>query len=67
MMMTTFNRILAMSGKEWLGLHACRLRRTEPLWLGLRPCRLGLCPRGLGCALAVWGCTLVIWAALLQT
>ncbi len=47
-MMTMFNRILVMRGKEWLGLHPCRLRRAEPLWLGLRPPRLGLCPCGLG-------------------
>jgi hypothetical protein len=66
-MTTTFNRILAMHGKEWLELPPCRLRQAEPLWLGLRPCRLGLCPHGLGCTLAVWGCTLVAWAAPLQT
>jgi hypothetical protein len=67
MMTTAFNPILAMRGKEWLGLRPCRLRRAEPLWLGLCPCRLGLCPCGLGCALAVWGCTLVAWAAPSQT
>jgi hypothetical protein len=67
MMTTTFNHILAMCRKKWLGLRPCRLRWAEPLWLGLRPRRLGLCPRGLGCALAVWGCTLVAWAAPLQT
>ncbi len=67
MITTTFNRISAMHGKEWLGLRPCRLRQAEPLWLGLRPCRLGLCPRGLGCALAVWGCTLVAWAVPSQT
>jgi hypothetical protein len=66
-MMPTFNRILAMRRKEWLGLCPCRLRRAEPSWLELRPCRLGLCPRGLGCGLAVWDCTLVAWAAPLQT
>ncbi len=66
-MTTMFNRILAMRGKEWLGLCPCRLRQAEPLWHGLRPRRLGLCPRGLGCALAVWGCTLVAWAVHLQT
>jgi hypothetical protein len=66
-MMTTFNRISAMRGKEWLGLHPCRLRRAEPSWLELRPRRLGLCPRGMGCALTVWGWTLVAWAAPLQT
>jgi hypothetical protein len=52
-MTTTFNRISAMHGKEWLGLCTCRLRWAEPSWLGLGPRRLGLCPRGLGCALAV--------------
>jgi hypothetical protein len=66
-MTTAFNRILAMRGKEWLGLRPCRLRRAEPSWLGLCPplqtwavpSWLGLCPRslglhpyGLGCALA---------------
>ncbi len=66
-MTTTFNRISAMHGKEWLGLRPCRLRWAEPLWLGLHPPRLGLCPHCLGCALAVWGCTLVAWAAPLQT
>ncbi len=66
-MMTTFNHILAMRGKEWLGLCPCRLRQAEPSWLGIHPHRLGLCPRGLGCALAVWGCTLVAWAVPLQT
>jgi hypothetical protein len=66
-MITTFNRILAMHGKEWLGLHLCRLRRAKPSWLGLCPHRLGPCPGGLGCALAVWGCTLVAWAAPSQT
>jgi hypothetical protein len=66
-MMTSFNRISVMHGKEWLRLCPCRLRRAEPLWLGLHPCRLGLCPRGFDCALAVWGCTLVTWAAPLQT
>ncbi len=66
-MTTLFNRILVMRGKEWLGLRPCRLRRAEPLWLGLYPRRLGLCPCGLGCALAVWGCTLVAWAAPSQT
>ncbi len=63
--MTTFNHILAMRGKEWLGLRPCRLRRAEPSWLGMRPrrlgvpswlglcpCSLGLHPCGLGCALA---------------
>jgi hypothetical protein len=58
-MTTTLNHISVMHGKEWLGLRPCRLRQAEPSWLGLCPCRLGLCPRGLGCALAVWGCTLV--------
>jgi hypothetical protein len=62
-----FNRFLAMHGNEWLGLHPCRLRRAEPLGLGLRPHRFGLYPCGLGCALAVWGCTLVAWAAPSQT
>jgi hypothetical protein len=52
-MMMTLNRISAMHRKEWLGLPPCRLRRAEPLWLGLRPRRLGLCPCGLGCALEV--------------
>jgi hypothetical protein len=62
-----FNRISAMRGNEWLGLHPCRLRQAEPSWLGLRPRRLGLCPCGLGCALAVWGCTLVAWDGPSQT
>jgi hypothetical protein len=30
MMTTTFNRILVMRGKEWLGLRPCRLRQAEP-------------------------------------
>ncbi len=51
-MVTTFNRISAMRGKEWLGLRPCRLRWAEPSWLGLRPCSFGLHPCGLGCALA---------------
>ncbi len=62
-----FNCISAIRRKEWLGLRPCRLRWAEPLWLGLRPHKLGLCPCSLGCALAVWGCTLVAWAAPLQT
>ncbi len=66
-MMMMFNRILAMRGKEWLGLRPCRLRRAEPSWLGLHPRRLGLCSCGLGCALAAWGCTLVAWAVPTQT
>jgi hypothetical protein len=37
-----------------------------PLWLELRPCRLGLHPRGLGCALidsdGLCPCALVAWA-----
>jgi hypothetical protein len=65
--MTMFNHILAMHGKEWLGLRPCGLSQAEPLWLGLHPCRLRMCPCGLGCALTVWGCTLVAWAAPLQT
>jgi hypothetical protein len=66
-MTTTFNPILVMRRKEWLGLCPCRLRQAEPSWLGLGPCRLGLCPHGLGRALAVWGCTLLAWAEPSQT
>jgi hypothetical protein len=67
MVTTMFNRISAMHGKEWLGLCPCRLRQAEPSWLGMRPPRLTLCPRGLGCALVVWGCTLVVWDTPSQT
>ncbi len=39
-----------------------------PLWLELRPHRLGLCPRGLGCALVdfdgLYPCALVAWAVV---
>ena len=63
MMTATFNRILVMCGKEWLGLRPCRLRQAEPSWLGLRPCRLGLCPCGLSCARPDLGCVFVASAA----
>jgi hypothetical protein len=62
MMTMTFNHIMVMRRKERLGLRPCRLRQAEPSWLGLRPRRLGLCPRGLSCALADSGCILVAWA-----
>ncbi len=47
----------------WLGLRPRRLGWAEPLWLGLRPRRLRLCPRGLSCARADSGFVLVAWAA----
>jgi hypothetical protein len=47
----------------WLGLRPPRLGWAEPLWLGLRPRRLGLCPCGLSYAHADSGCVLVAWAA----